>query len=389
MWLLATSGSASIAVVGAAVQGEGGVAGFDAVFLGLALAGFVYASTGAILAIRRPGNLIGAVMLTVGLLIAATFNGYGWGARLTAAHGVHDALAGFLCLAGALGIGPVILGAGPLLALLFPDGRMPWRWLRRGAVAIAAPLTVVLVASALQPGPIGASLADNPIGIDHPAIRALSGVGNAIFGVVVLAALTLAVAGVVARFRRSRGIERQQLKWFVAANFLVALGVGASVADGATSPTLFDRLAPISMSLPPMAVAIAILRYRLYEIDRIVSRTIGWAVVTGVIIGVFALGVVVLQALFAGVTQGDTVAVAASTLAAFALFQPLRRRIQAAVDRRFDRARIDGQRTLADFSDDLRGSIALDAVTGALEGAMTTLRPTRVGVWLKYRTVEQ
>ena len=136
----------------------------------------------------------------------------------------------------------------------------------------------------------------------------------------------------------------------------------------------------------PIAIGIAILRYRLYDIDRLISRTIGWAMVTGLLVALFAGLVVVLQAPLAPLTKENTIAVAASTLVAFALFQPLRRRVQRAVDRRFDRARYDGQRTVDAFAERLRNEVDLGTLRGALvataEGAV---RPTGAGLWLRPR----
>ena len=139
----------------------------------------------------------------------------------------------------------------------------------------------------------------------------------------------------------------------------------------------------------PAAIAIAVLRYRLYEIDRIISRTLSWATVTGVLLVVFAGLVVGLQALLSGVTQGQTLAVAASTLAAFALFQPVRRSVQRAVDRRFDRARYDSERTAAAFAERLRTEVDLEAVAVDLTGSVErALRPRTLGIWLKARSGE-
>ncbi len=204
-------------------------------------------------------------------------------------------------------------------------------------------------------------------------------------------ALLLGVTAVITRFRRSQGVERAQLKWFVAANVAVGTFVILGFADGGflglvagTNPTILDLLAYASSLLPPVAVGIAILRYRLFEIDRLIARTLSWGIVTGLLVGGFAAAVVALQAVLADFIQGQTVAVAASTLVAFALFQPLRRRVQSAVDRRFDRAHYDAQRTVAEFSDRLRDEVDLAALSGDLD---TTIRdaiaPRSIGIWLR------
>ena len=140
----------------------------------------------------------------------------------------------------------------------------------------------------------------------------------------------------------------------------------------------------IAVALMPIAIGIAILRYRLYAIDRLVSRSISWAIVTGLLVAVFAGLVIALQAALAGITQGGTLAVAASTLVAFALFQPLRRRVQATVDRRFDRARYDSQRLVDTFAERLRNEVDLPAIReGMLATAATAVRPEHGAVWLR------
>lgn len=131
-------------------------------------------------------------------------------------------------------------------------------------------------------------------------------------------------------------------------------------------------------------MGVAILRYRLYEIDRLISRTIGWAIVTGLLVAVFAGAVVGLQALLAGFTQGQTLAVAASTLVAFALFQPVRRQVQRAVDRRFDRARYDAERTAGAFADRLRDETDIETVTADLTATTrAALAPAGLGIWIR------
>jgi hypothetical protein len=143
-------------------------------------------------------------------------------------------------------------------------------------------------------------------------------------------------------------------------------------------------VASASIGLVPVAIGIAILRYRLYEIDRIVSRTIGWALVTGLLVAVFAGTIVGLQALLAPLTNNNTLAVAGSTLVAAALFQPLRRRVQRAVDRRFNRARVDAQRAIDAFGAHLRDDVDLAALHGRLVAAAdATVQPNGAGLWLR------
>ena len=139
-----------------------------------------------------------------------------------------------------------------------------------------------------------------------------------------------------------------------------------------------------SLALVPLSVGVAVVRYRLYDIDRLISRTIGWAAVAAILVGVFVGGVVVLQALLAPLTRENTLAVAVSTLVAFALFQPLRRRVQHAVDRRFDRARYNGQLMADDFAERLRDQVAIDVIATDLQATIDgAVKPSAQAIWLR------
>ena len=192
------------------------------------------------------------------------------------------------------------------------------------------------------------------------------------------------VFSVVIRFRRGTPETRHQLKWPVlaVAFFGVVYGVG-SVAQGAQGE-IWNVLFVVAITAIPISVAVAVLKYRLYEIDRIISRTIGWTLVSGVLLAVFAAMILVAQAALDRFTQGQTIAVAASTLAVFALFQPVRRRIQRVVDRRFDRAWFDAERTSTAFAQRLQNEVDLATVTTDLrlttEGALS---PSALGVWIR------
>jgi hypothetical protein len=377
----------ALALVAASRYGGSGLTGgsFSVVFAALGFDIVVYATVGAILSMRRPGNLVGIVLLAAAVLLALTFLGFILGALWTATRGFDDTVAGLAALIGGLGIYPALIVAGPALALVFPDGRLPaprWRW-SVGAIAVilATGSTLVVVA----PGPLGDSLANNPFGVTGiPWLAGASVTGAGLSALALPAALLLAVAAVVVRFRRAQGVERQQLKWFVAANMLIATLLTLSLADGGSEPTVFDVLAVCSLSLPPIAVGLAILRYRLYEIDRIVSRTISWAIVTGLLVAVLLAGIAATQTLLAPFTRENTIAVAASTLTAAAVFQPLRRRVQRAVDRRFDRARYDGQRTVDAFAERLRSDVDLGSLRASLAAtADQAVRPAGSVVWLR------
>jgi len=207
------------------------------------------------------------------------------------------------------------------------------------------------------------------------------------FPIVVLVAA--AAVSLLVRLRHARGTERQQLRWFAAS---IAFAV-AAVAFGVTVSTLFPGssetglawvLVILAFSATPIAVGLAVLRYRLYEIDRIISRTLGWALVTGLLGATFAGLVVGLQALSTRVTGGNTLAVAASTLVVAALFQPLRRRVQGAVDRRFNRARYDARHTTDTFARHVRNELDLGQLRSALiDTAGVAVRPVTATVWLR------
>jgi hypothetical protein len=367
--------------------------GSSIVLAGLALAIASDASVGAILTLRRPGNVIGLVLMLAAILSAVTLLAWVAGAALAERRGNHDLVAGVLSLIGALGFLPSIFLGGPLLALLFPTGRLPgpgWGW---PVGAIVAAIAVPSAMGLLQPGPIPSTVVNNPFGATgFSGSEAFWTVGLTLFYASLPLALLLAVAAVIVRFRRSAGIERAQLKWFVGAMFAVGTLVTLGFADGGldiglaagNSPTIFDVLAVASLSLPAIAVGLAILRYRLFEIDRIISRTLSWALVTGLLGAIFVGVVVGLQALSDKVIGGNTLAVAASTLVVAALFQPLRRRVQGSVDRRFNRATYDAQRTTDAFAAQLRDEVDLGRLRVALvETVEESVRPVSASVWLR------
>jgi hypothetical protein len=367
--------------------------GSSLVLAGLVLAIASDASVGAILMLRRPGNVIGLVLMLAAILSAVTLLAWVSGAALAEQRGNHDVLAGVVSLIGALGFFPTMFVGGPLLALLFPTGRLPsraWRW---PVGAIVAAIAIPLAVGLRHPGPIANTVVHNPFSASE-----LSGsetfwtIGVTLIFASLPAALLLAIGAVIVRFRRSAGTERAQLKWFVAATFAVGTLVTLAFADGGldiglaagTSPTVPDVLAVASLSLPPIAVGVAIMRYRLFEIDRLIARTVSWAVVTGLLVTVFGVAVVALQAILARFIEGQTLAVAASTLLAFAVFQPVRRRVQSAVDQRFDRARYDAERTVAKFSDRIRDDLDLADLRRDLDATIRdAISPRSLGIWLR------
>jgi hypothetical protein len=218
---------------------------------------------------------------------------------------------------------------------------------------------------AFEPGSLqGVDLVENPFGIDalltlDPAVRA----GDPLM---LFVCFPLAVLSIVLRFRRGSPMERAQMKWFASAALFATTFLALSSAGTEPIADIGWILGIVGVALIPVSIAVALLRYRLYEIDRIISRTIAWAVVSTILVGGLAVGIVALQAVLSGVTHGETVAVAASTLVAFGAAQPLLHWVQARVDRRFNRAHYDAQRTVGAFGERLRDEIAMDSVARQL-----------------------
>ena len=353
-----------------------------AAIAGLGAVSTSYVLVGLLLSGRRGAGRIAAVMLAGGALLAATPFGYSVGGEL-AFGAPANPLANALFLIGPVAFGSAFSLILPGLALVFPTGGLPsGRW-RLPAALVTAALGVGTAIELLRPGPItGAVGSRNPFGIEELPIGLLN-VALPLLSGGIVAVTVLGLAAVLTRYRHGGVTLRQQLRWFVAAVLLVAVPLPLSVLTADGGP-FWAALACVGLLLVPVSVGIAVTRHRLYEIDRLLSRTIGWALVTGLLLAMFGATVVGLQALLSDVTQGQTLAVAASTLLAFALFQPVRRRVQSAVDRRFDRSRYDGERTAAAFGERLRNQIdlaSLETDIGATVAA--ALRPTSTGVWLR------
>jgi hypothetical protein len=268
--------------------------------------------------------------------------------------------------------------------LLFPTGRLlSARW-RPVAVAAAVGTATIIALSVLQPTfqdedhPIR-----NPIGIAGIPDPEAGALGAVLFGLLLLCSVA-AVLSVVLRFRRSQGVERQQLKWFTYAAAL--MGVFLLLADYLFPQSfVVELLYGLAVALVPVAAGVAVLRYRLYDIDRLVNRTLVYGALTALLGAVYAGAVLVLGQLFGGVGGNPpSWAVAGATLAVAALFQPARRRIQAVVDRRFNRRKYDAAKTVEAFSARLRDEVDLDALSAELLAvAYQTMQPTTATLWLR------
>jgi len=268
--------------------------------------------------------------------------------------------------------------------LYFPDGRLVsrrWRWVVRFAVLFSVGDAAI---AALSPGEIQNEGLVNPLGIE--ALRPFSDLLGALVLAPYFALLFASAASLAVRFRRSGSVERQQIKWLALAALAIPVWFLTNAPIVAASRTLFLVLDAVVVSaLIPLAAGVAILRYRLYDIDVIVNRTLVYGSLTASLVLVYLGGVVSLQAALRFLTgQESTLAVVASTLTIAALFNPLRRRVQSLVDRHFYRSKYDAAKTLAAFGSRLRDETDLDALSGDLVGvASRTVQPEHVSLWLR------
>jgi hypothetical protein len=358
-----------------------GFRGFTAIFA------VMFGTLGALIVAARR-NLVGWLLLTAGVL-----SGIQCFCEEYAIYGIV-AHPGSLPAAAILGwinswiwVITVAL-VGIFVPLWFPTGHfLSPRW-RAAGIATVAAAAYLGTALALQEGPLNnAPFVNNPFGVfgfkvidvstGTPAAPFIIGYGG------MIACAAMGFASVVARFRAARGIERQQMKTFAFGGFLLALGFfagGGLQAQGKIGQLFFIA----SLQVVPFAVAVAVLRYRLYDIDVLINRALVYGATTAAIAIAFFAGIVVLQAALRPLTGGSELAVAASTLACFALFQPIRKRMQSTVDRRFYRARYDAAHTLDRFTSALAGEVDLDAIGAELGDAVgVTMRPSHVSLWLR------
>jgi hypothetical protein len=339
---------------------------------------------GGLLATRRPDNVIGALLLVTGLLSGVSFAA-DYYVRLDdlLGGGVLPFVVPFAWVGGWIFV-PAIGLMVVYLPLLFPTGHLAsprWRILA-GAVIVG--LTIGSVQAATAPGPMNsASWIENPIHIPDPLLGWIQTIG-AVSALIAPPSFLIAVGGVLNRFRASRGAEHQQLKWFLFVVTIAASALGLSIAFSGPVADAAWAVGLVAMACVPLAIGVAILRYRLYEIDRIVSRTVSYATVTAVLVAVFAAVNLAFEALLASATQASTLAVAASTLVVFALFQPLRRRVQRGVDHRFDRERYEADLIAAAFAERLRDQVDPERLRLELDRVLAqTIAPTSSYLWLR------
>jgi hypothetical protein len=350
----------------------------------LTLNGLAFGTVGLLVAVRRRENPIGWMFLASGVLSGiqlvtgeiAMFDRY-----VLISTELHAALWAWINGLASL----ALLALLPFVMLLFPDGRfLSPRWRRFVPVAVLLPLLSAF-AWLVVPGEIGLVPGiDNPFGVEGNAVVSSltgrsfeTGIGAPIF-----VCLLVGVASMVARWRGSGYEERAQLKWVL---FAAAASAGSTLVTGLLRPVVGDWLNSlvwnVALSVIPVAVGISILRYRLFAIDRLITRTVSYGLVTGLLLAVYAGLVTAVSRL---TPTSNSLAVAMSTLAVAALFQPLRRRVQAVVDRRFNRPRYDAARTIETFALELRDQVDLGELSGdLLDVVHQTMQPASAGLWLR------
>jgi hypothetical protein len=337
-----------------------------------------FTTVGLIIASRRPANPLGWLLLAFGLSLSANESLRAY-AEYTLFYRPGSLPAGLFIAWVATWIWAFIFPILPFVFLLFPDGRLPsrrWRpfaWVA-GLVNGLFALMVPFRAGGLEYFPA----IPNPVGIPALTEAVFQLWAFVTFIIILLATISLPV-----RFRSARGDERQQLKWV--AYTAVFLGVVGVVSPRWAPPLVSVFVETLAFTGLAAAIAVAILKYRLYDIDRIISRTLVYGALTALLVAVYAGSVLILGQLFGGVTRDPpSWAVAGATLAVAALFQPARRRIQAVVDRRFNRRKYDMAKTIEAFSARLRDQVDLDTLSAELLAVVDqTVEPTKTSLWLR------
>ena len=356
--------------------------------LAIALVWFLFPIVGALIASRQPGTAVGWIFCALGLVtviddVSAQYAGY---ALFTAAGSVPggEVMAWLQSWPWSIQFGLLAF-----LVLLFPNGKLPSRRWRPVAWVTAAASVLLAVGMALTPGPLGNHeifhVIANPVGIEALAGEVGQALGQVVFGLLNISIL-LAITSMVVRFHRARGVERQQLKWFaVAATGLAAAFVVNFVYQFVPALQWLRQAAWLgALAGIAVAIGIAILKHRLYDIDLLINRTIVYGGLSAGLGLAYWASVVLLQQALQPFTQGSELAIIVSTLAVAALFSPARRSMQDVVDRRFYRRKYHAERTLESFSAHLRQEVDLDSLsTELLALTRDTMQPAHVSLWLR------
>ena len=327
---------------------------------------------GAILAVKVPSNSVGLLSLLAGSSWVLYLFGRGY-ATLSVESGDSLPLAYFFGWLGSW-TGAFFLIGVSLLILCFPTGKPVGWWRIFGLAPVLGAVSTVIGAVLLWGLPLQTLVDDEVVSLSrwYPFVDA-----GFIIGFVSVIPATLSV---VARYRRSRSVERQQIKWLLAVTSILAIAylVGANSDDSSEAVWWVISFAVAAI---PISILFAVLRYRLYDIDRILSRTVSYVVIIGLLAGVYVLG---LTAMTNFLPSDSSLSVAASTLAVAALFNPLRRSVQAWVERRFNRSRFDAQQVMERFSGSLRQDLDPDAVVTGWVGVVSeTMQPVSAAVWIR------
>ncbi len=343
----------------------------------------IYAAVGYIVARRQPRNPIGWILLTfIVMFVFSTVAGFY--AVLYYRFGHHSLpLAPVAVILQPSWVPALLLF--PLVILLFPDGRLAsrrWRWVLAAYAVLGACLTAALFSPGI------AAVAGHDVRLDSFGDVITKGHGGGlattveVLGVVSIVAIWLSfVTHQVLSWRRATGERRQQLKWLASGAAVTLIVLAASF--GISSTSVSGEVLAIGLAALPVGIGVGILKYGLYEVDRIISRTLAYAIVTGLLVGLYA-GLVLLATEV--LSLSSSIAVAASTLAAAALFNPLRRRAQHATDRRFNRARYDADETIEAFAARLQGAVDLDTAREDLTAVVQkALEPAHVSIWISER----
>lgn len=383
-----TIGAAVFLVLNRSTSSGGATLGSRVSDASFGVALFAFPIVGALVASRRPENRIGWLLVGTGLALAvvAFASGYAEYALFTEPGSLPAGKEVAWVQSWLFAI--PLFGLVTFLLLLFPSGRLlsrRWRpaaWLACGAILLA------VISEMIRPGPLQEfDTVENPFGIEDA--RSILEASSTVSFFLVFLTIIVAAVSLLRRFRRSRDVEREQIKWVVAACGLLA----AAFLSG---PILFwwippvgdawEALIVIAIATIPIAVGFSILRHRLYDIDRIINRTVVYLALTALLAGLYFGIVIGLQAAFSSLTRGNDLAIAGSTLAVAALFRPARRRIQELVDRRFYRQGYDAEQTLNAFSQRLRDEVDLNQL-GADLGTIIheTMQPTHISLWLRPR----
>jgi hypothetical protein len=335
--------------------------------------------------VARTRNRVGWVFLVAGLALGIQSFSYAYGEYGLVHRPGAVPGASLLAWVGEVAWLPQLVLATMFLFLLFPDGQLPsrrWRWVvGLGAAGVLLVETSIVFAPTLYSHPnLRAPLAGL---VPESMLNVFANVGT----LIALPAMLLALVSVGVRYRHADTVGRQQIKWFAyAAGVFFTAQMVFNVFELGQDNVLAALLNGLSTLLIPLSVAIAVLRYRLYDIDVVINRTLVYGGLTAVLALVYLGGVVGVGGLVRGVTgqERNTLVVAGSTLAVAGLFRPARTRIQAFIDRRFYRSRYDAQQTIADFSAKMRDQIDLDSLTSEMVAVVrNTVQPTHVSLWLR------